>query len=76
MEIMNRPDMTDEEKALNCTGLIHLAFSVGSRERVDELTGRLNSAGFDIVSGPRTTGDGCYESCNIAIEENQIEITI
>ena len=76
MEIMNRPDMTDEAKALNRTGLIHIAFSVGSRERVDELTGRLNSAGYDIVSGPRTTGDGCYESCIIAIEGNQIEITI
>ena len=73
---MNRPDMTDEEKALNRTGLIHIAFSVGSKERVDELTGRLNSAGFDIVSGPRTTGDGYYESCIIAIEGNQIEITI
>ncbi len=56
LEIMNRPDMTDDEKALNRTGLIHIAFSVGSRERVDELTGRLNSAGYDIVSGPRTTG--------------------
>ena len=76
MEIMNRPDMTDEEKVLNRTGLIHIAFSVGSKERVDELTGRLKSAGFDIVSGPRTTGDGYYESCIIAIEGNQIEITI
>ncbi len=76
LEIMNRPDMTDEEKVLNRTGLIHIAFSVGSKERVDELTGRLNSAGFDIVSGPRTTGDGYYESCIIAIEGNQIEITI
>ena len=73
---MNRPDMTDEEKALNRTGLIHIAFSVGSKERVDELTRRINSAGFDIVSGPRTTGDGYYESCIIAIERNQIEITI
>lgn len=76
LEIMNRPDMTDEEKVLNRTGLIHIAFSVGSKERVDELTGRLKSAGFDIVSGPRTTGDGYYESCIIAIEGNQIEITI
>ena len=73
---MNRPDMTDEEKALNRTGLIHIAFSVGSKERVDELTRRIKSAGFDIVSGPRTTGDGYYESCIIAIEGNQIEITI
>ena len=27
-------------------------------------------------NGPRTTGDGYYESCIIALEDNQIEITI
>ncbi len=32
--------------------------------------------GYDIVSGPRTTGDGYYESCIVGIEGNQIEITI
>lgn len=29
-----------------------------------------------IVSGPRTTGDGYYESCIVGIEGNQIEITV
>ncbi len=29
-----------------------------------------------ILSGPRTTGDGYYESCVVAIEGNQIEITV
>ena len=50
-------------------------FSVGSRDRVDELTHPLKADGFRIVSGPRTTGDGYYESCIVAVEENQIEIT-
>ena len=27
-------------------------------------------------SGPRTTGDGYYESCIIGIEGNQIELTV
>lgn len=27
------------------------------------------------VSGPRTIGDGYYESCIVGIEGNQIEIT-
>lgn len=31
---------------------------------------------YEVVSGPRTTGDGYYESCIVAIEGNQIEITI
>lgn len=76
LEIMNKPNMVDADKDLNRTGLIHIAFSVGSKERVDELTQRLKTDGYDIVSGPRTTGDGYYESCVVAIEKNQIEITV
>ena len=76
LEIMNKPNMVDVDKNLNRTGLIHIAFSAGSRERVDELTQRLKTDGYEVVSGPRTTGDGYYESCVIAIEGNQIEITV
>ena len=76
LEIMNKPDLADEEKTLNRTGLVHIAFSVGSKERVDELTLLLQADGYHVVSGPRTTGDGFYESCIIAIEGNQIEITV
>ena len=57
-------------------GLIHFAVSVGSKENVDELTARLRSDGYEIVGEPRVTGDGYYESCVVAIEENQIEITV
>ena len=64
------------KKTLNRTGLIHIAFSVGSKEKVDELTMKLEEAGYPVDSGPRTTGDGYYESCVVAIEENQIEITV
>ena len=76
LEIMNKPNMEDDEKNLTRTGFIHLAFSVGSKEKVDELTQQLANDGFKVISGPRTTGDGYYESCIIGIEGNQIEITI
>lgn len=76
LEIMNRPDMEDAEKALQRAGYIHIAFSVGSKERVDSLTAQLKQDGYEVISGPRTTGDGYYESCIVAIEDNQIEITI
>lgn len=76
LEIMNRPDMEDSGKALNRTGFIHIAFSVGSKESVNELTKRLKEDGYEVVSGPRTTGDGYYESCVIGIEGNQIELTV
>ena len=75
LEIMNKPGMEDIKKPLNRTGYVHIAFSVGSKERVDELTDILRSAGYEVVSGPRTTGDGYYESCVVAVEGNQIEIT-
>ena len=76
LEIMKRPQMKDDEKAINRTGFIHIAFSVGSKENVDLLTGMLKNDGYEVISGPRTTGDGYYESCIVGIEGNQIEITI
>ena len=75
MELMNKPGMIDMEKPLNRTGYAHIAFSTGSKERVNGLTERLRIAGYEVVSGPRTTGDGYYESCIVGIEGNIIEIT-
>ena len=76
IEVMNKPDMTDDNKGLNRTGYAHIAFSTGSKERVDELTERIRNAGYVVISDPRTTGDGYYESCIVAIEGNQIELTV
>ena len=76
LEIMNKPGVGDVACDGERMGYAHIAFSVGSRESVDELTERLRSAGYEVVSGPRTTGDGYYESCIVAIEGNQIEITV
>lgn len=76
LEIMNKPQMEDANKYFNRTGYIHLAFSVGSKEKVDGLTDLLRNDGYEVLSGPRTTGDGYYESCILGIEGNQIEITV
>ena len=76
LEIMNKPQMSDEEKGLNRTGYIHIAHSLGSKEAVSVLKGKMKNDGFDVISGPRTTGDGYYESCIIGMEGNQIEITV
>ncbi len=53
----------------------HVAFAVGSRERVDSLTRELQQAGCAVVSGPRVTGDGYYESCVEGPEGCLVEIT-
>ena len=76
LEIMNKPELPDFPKEITRTGYAHIAFSVGSKEKVDALTAELKADGYEVVSGPRTTGDGYYESCIVAIEGNQIEITV
>ena len=76
LEIMSKPEMADAPKELSRTGYVHIAFSVGSKERVDSLTSLLITDGYEVTSGPRTTGDGYYESCIVGIEGNQIEITV
>lgn len=75
LEIMNQPDLVDNEKVLLRTGYVHIAFSVGSRASVYTLTERLKRDGYQVIRGPRTTGDGYYESCIRGIEGNLIEIT-
>jgi len=75
LEIMNKPDMQNMDKLLSRTGYAHLAFRAGSKELVNELTNRLKRDGYEVISDPRITGDGYYESCIVGIEGNQIEIT-
>ncbi len=76
LELMTKPDLTDSGDFLNRFGYAHIAFSVGSREKVDALTETLRAAGYPILSGPRTTGDGYYESCILGFEGNILEITV
>lgn len=76
IEIMNKPDVPDLPKDPVRTGYAHIAFSVESQEKVDELTAKLRADGYEVLSGPRVIGDGYYESCIVAVEQNQIEITV
>ena len=76
LELMTRPEVVNEEENIYRQGLIHLSFSVGSKEKVDSLTKLLNEDSYQVLSGPRTTGDGYYESCIVGPEKILIEITI
>jgi len=72
LELMSRPDVTPVDKGM--PGYVHLAMGAGSREEVERLTERLREDGFAVISEPRVTGDGYYESCVLDPEGNKIEI--
>lgn len=76
LEIMYHPEMELCEKPLRQSGYAHIAFNTGSKYAVDALTARLKADGYAVISGPRSTGDGYYESCIVDLEGNQIEITV
>lgn len=76
LEIMQKPGVEAQTENQMRTGFIHMAISVGSKEQVDKLTETLKQDGYMVTSGPRTTGDGYYESCVVAMEGNLIEITV
>lgn len=77
LELMQMPAIPDNINNIETQyiGIIHIAFSVGSKEKVDAMTEDLRSAGYRIVGVPRYTGDGYYESCILDPEGNRIEIS-
>ena len=76
LEIMWRPNLSKRLDRVMNEGLIHFAFSVGSKEAVDTLTQKIIDAGYECFSAPRTTGDGYYESVVLDPDGNMIEITV
>jgi len=76
LELMQTPAVNesrgDTEKQF--IGYTHIAFSAGGAENVDKLTNRLTGDGYRLISAPRTTGDGFYESCILDPEGNRVEI--
>lgn len=78
LELMSSSQLTPVAHAAGSErmGLTHLALSVGSQRRVDELTAELREAGCVVVGAPRRTGDGYYESVVLDPDGNRVEITV
>lgn len=78
LELMQMPSVPESSNDVykQFTGLIHFAVSVGGKAQVDLVTHQLKQDGYEILDGPRTTGDGYYESVVLDPDNNRVEITI
>lgn len=73
LEIMRRTDIVDVKEG-NYIGLAHIAFSLGSKEKVDAMIELFRQDGYTITGEPRTTGDGFYEGALLDPDGNIIEL--
>ena len=78
LEVMQKESLQDGEPpgTQQVIGYAHFSLAVGSKEAVDTLTARLLVDGVAVVSAPRWTGDGYYESVILDPDGNSVEITI
>lgn len=78
LELMANPDVKKRPvpDGGEHIGIIHMAISLGSKKKVDELTVKLRNEGYPLLDGPRTTGDGYYESVILDPEGNKLELTV
>lgn len=74
LEIMRSTAVTDKSSGKPSIGLCHMAFETSGKEEVNALTERFREDGYRVVSEPRTTGDGFYESSIADPDGNLVEI--
>ena len=76
LELMTNPSVKNSAEGKPCCGYAHFALSLGSEERVRELTGIFRQNGMTVKAEPRLTGDGYYESVVTDPDGNLIELTV
>lgn len=76
LEIMHREGIPDNlnDNIRQYKGYIHLAFAVNTKEEVDKKAQELSESGYQILRGPRITGDGYYEFETVDPEGNRLEV--
>jgi lactoylglutathione lyase len=72
LELLNRSNLIVDN---SLSGPNHLSISVGSKKNVDDMTILLRRNGYEVMDGPRRTGDGYYESSILGPESLIIEVT-
>jgi lactoylglutathione lyase len=76
LELLSHADMPFKLQDRAATCIVHLSFALGSQEEVQKITAEVASMGLTLLSLPRMTGDGYYESSFLDPEGNMIELTV
>ena len=77
IELMYRADIPDNLNDVigkQHKGIIHLAFGVENKEKVDQMAMLLQTNGYQILKGPRTSGDHYYEFETLDPDNNRLEV--
>lgn len=77
IEILYRADIPENKNDViekQHLGWIHIALAVDSMEEVDNKAKELADAGYQILRGPRRTGDNYYEFETLDPENNRLEV--
>ena len=74
LELMSVPELAAAAPS-PAIGYAHLAVRLGTEEAVEALTERLRADGVRVVSEPRRTGDGYFESTVADPDGNLVELT-
>lgn len=75
MSMPNIPDNLNDRIISQHKGIIHLAFEVNTKQKVDKMARRFKEEGLKILNGPRKTGDGYYEFETLDPDKNRLEVT-
>lgn len=76
LELLSHAGMPLKRAERNATCIVHLSLALGSQQKVKEITEQIAAMGYEVLSSPRTTGDGYYESSFLDPEGNMIELTV
>jgi len=76
LELLSHAYITVQPGNRQATCIVHLSLALGSEIEVDKITSKVASLGLSILSNPRRTGDGYYESSFLDPEGNMIELTV
>jgi lactoylglutathione lyase len=74
LELMSCPGIAAGGQS-PAVGYAHIALTVRTRADVEALTARMREDGVRVVSGPRQTGDGYFESVVEDPDGNAVEIS-